>query len=377
MDSITFPKTFVSLPNLEDTIRMLIEFISEKTDVALNWPKHSASGDDPSIQSEPKAGPVISFSEDIKVLELTRDAMLKPKTKSAQSTKILHSTPKSQVAPKAVASVPYAKKSLPPVFRNTSNSEHIQQSKRKTTQTNQAGSKYQSVKPTADSVSDLGVSALVSSESEESNSGNEEGDWLDPSPPSRPLKKVPRSDVCLKKYVCRNGLILTPPGSRCNTPSSFRTPSSEDENSQAQIIEQSNSLQELEEENSFFKEQLNQSLIDYEDMKAEYERELVEKDELKKSLREQNPLVLAQTLRESVLLLDTALANLPSNSRQSVAVSAANSAAPSRSMVKLHEDYTTIIDPSALKLAMSYGKSGNTTKEMGKMVATIMEAFWD
>ncbi|KZS03114.1 Uncharacterized protein APZ42_034224 [Daphnia magna] len=64
MDSITFPKTFVSLPNLEDTIRMLIEFISEKTDVALNWPKHSASGDDPSIQSELKAGPVISFSGD-------------------------------------------------------------------------------------------------------------------------------------------------------------------------------------------------------------------------------------------------------------------------------------------------------------------------
>lgn len=35
MDSISFPKTFVSLPNLEDTIRMLEEFISEKTDVTL------------------------------------------------------------------------------------------------------------------------------------------------------------------------------------------------------------------------------------------------------------------------------------------------------------------------------------------------------
>ena len=35
MDSIAFPKTFVSLPNLEDKIRMLKEFISEKTDVAL------------------------------------------------------------------------------------------------------------------------------------------------------------------------------------------------------------------------------------------------------------------------------------------------------------------------------------------------------
>lgn len=133
--------------------------------------------------------------------------------------------------------------------------EHIQQSKRKTKQTNPAGSKDQSVKPTADSVSDLGVSALVSSESEESNSGNEEGDWLAPSPPSRPPNKVPRSDVVIFQFVfiitdmitdlsllqvhCigsasksngavhRNGLILTPPGSRCNTPSSFRTPSSE------------------------------------------------------------------------------------------------------------------------------------------------------
>ncbi|KAI9560553.1 hypothetical protein GHT06_011495 [Daphnia sinensis] len=261
-------------------------------------------------------------SENIKVLELTRDAMLKPKSKSVRSTKILHSTPKSQVASKAVASVPYAKKSLPPVFGNTSNSEHIQQSKRNTKQTNPAGSKDQSVKPTADSDSDLGVSALVSSESEESNS---EGDWLAPSPPSRPPNKVPRSDVvhCIGSAsksngaVHRNGLILTPPGSRCNTPSSFRTPSSEvlndeasslndincqyDENSQAQIIEQSNSLQDLEEENSFFKEHLNQSVIDYEDMKAEYGKKLVEKDEVIKSLREHNPLVLAQSRAKTYL----------------------------------------------------------------------------
>ncbi|EFX64212.1 hypothetical protein DAPPUDRAFT_305150 [Daphnia pulex] len=100
MDSIVFPKTFVSLPNLEDKIRMLKEFISGKTDVALKFPKHSASGEDPSIQLELRAGHVISFSEDMKVLELTRDAMIKPKSKSARSTKILHSTPKSQVAPK-------------------------------------------------------------------------------------------------------------------------------------------------------------------------------------------------------------------------------------------------------------------------------------
>ncbi len=59
---------------------------------------------------------------------------------------------------------------------------------------------------------------------------------------------------------------------------------SNEENSQeAQIIGQSNSLQDIEEENSFFKEQLNQSLIDYEHMKAEYERKLHEKDELIKS----------------------------------------------------------------------------------------------
>ena len=58
---------------------------------------------------------------------------------------------------------------------------------------------------------------------------------------------------------------------------------------------QSNSLQDIEEENSFFKEQLNQSLIDYEHMKAEYERKLHEKDELIRSLRDDNPLVLAQS----------------------------------------------------------------------------------
>jgi hypothetical protein len=61
-------------------------------------------------------------TEDIEVLELTRDAMIKPKSKSARSTKILHSTPKSQVAPKPVASVSYAKKGLPPTVGNTSNS---------------------------------------------------------------------------------------------------------------------------------------------------------------------------------------------------------------------------------------------------------------
>lgn len=68
-----------------------------------------------------------------------------------------------------------------------------------------------------------------------------------------------------------------------------------DENSQeAQILEHSNSLQELAEQNTFYKEQMNQSLIDYESMKAEYEVKLNEKDELIKSLRENNPLVLAQ-----------------------------------------------------------------------------------
>ena len=34
MDSIAFPKTFVSLPN-EDKIHMLKEFISDKTGIAL------------------------------------------------------------------------------------------------------------------------------------------------------------------------------------------------------------------------------------------------------------------------------------------------------------------------------------------------------
>jgi hypothetical protein len=63
-----------------------------------------------------------------------------------------------------------------------------------------------------------------------------------------------------------------------------------------------------------------------------------------------------------VLLLDTALANLPSNSRQSVAANAANSAAPLRPMVKLHQDYNTMIDPSSLRLAISYGKSGTTKR---------------
>lgn len=67
-----------------------------------------------------------------------------------------------------------------------------------------------------------------------------------------------------------------------------------DENSQ-DLIEQSNSLQELLKENSFFKEHLNQSVIDYEEMKAEYEGKLAEKDEIIKSLREHNPLVLAQS----------------------------------------------------------------------------------
>jgi hypothetical protein len=110
-----------------------------------SFPKHSASGEDPSIQFELRAGHVITFSggciveldvishalsnqcffiltEDMEVLEITRDAMMKSKPKSARSTKILHSTPKSQVAPKPVASVSYAKKSLPPTVGNTSNS---------------------------------------------------------------------------------------------------------------------------------------------------------------------------------------------------------------------------------------------------------------
>jgi hypothetical protein len=61
-------------------------------------------------------------TEDKRVLEITRDAMLKTKTKSARSKKILKSsTPKSQVVPTAIVSVPCARKSLPPVFGNTSN----------------------------------------------------------------------------------------------------------------------------------------------------------------------------------------------------------------------------------------------------------------
>jgi len=61
-------------------------------------------------------------TEDKRLLEITRDAMLKTKTKSAWSKKILKSsTPKSQVVPKAIVSVPCARKSLPPVFGNTSN----------------------------------------------------------------------------------------------------------------------------------------------------------------------------------------------------------------------------------------------------------------
>ncbi|XP_046650722.1 uncharacterized protein LOC124341819 [Daphnia pulicaria] len=297
---------------------MLKEFISGKTDVALKFPKHSASGEDPSIQLELRAGHVISFSEDIEVLELTRDAMIKPKSKSARSTKILHSTPKSQVAPKAFASVSYAKKSLPPTVGNTSNSEPIDNNKRKTTKTNPSRSKDQAIKPTADEVSDLGVCALQSSESEESDSGNEEEDWLAPSPPPRTHNKIPRTDVdrciggsassngAVHSVVHRNEIIRTPPVSRCNTPSSFRTPSreefskdlqslnneashlddsncNEEKSQEAQIIGQSNSLQNIEEENYFFKEQLNQSLIDYEHMKAEYERKLHEKEELIKS----------------------------------------------------------------------------------------------
>ncbi|XP_046461112.1 uncharacterized protein LOC124207610 isoform X3 [Daphnia pulex] len=237
MDSIVFPKTFVSLPNLEDKIRMLKEFISGKTDVALNFPKHSVSGEDPSIQLELRAGHVITFS-DMEVLEITRDAMMKSKPKSARSTKILHSTPKSQVAPKPVASVSYAKKSLPPTVGDTSNSEPIDNNKRKTTKRNPSRSKdqpiHQAIKPTADEVSDLGVSALPSSESEESDSGNEEVDWLAPSPRTR--NKIPRTDVdrciggsassngAVHSAVHRNEVILTPPVSRCNTPSSFRTP---------------------------------------------------------------------------------------------------------------------------------------------------------
>ena len=79
--------------------------------------------------------------------------------------------------------------------------EPIDNNKRKTTKTNPSRSKDQAIKPTADEVSDLGVSALPSSESEESDSGNEEVDWLAPSPPPRTRKKIPRTDVVIIKSV--------------------------------------------------------------------------------------------------------------------------------------------------------------------------------
>ena len=61
------------------------------------------------------------------------------------------------------------------------------------------------------------------------------------------------------------------------------------------------------------------------------------------------------------MLLDKALGNLPADSRQPVAANSSNRAAALR-MVKLHEDYNTMIDPTALRLAMSHGLSGTTTK---------------
>jgi hypothetical protein len=79
--------------------------------------------------------------------------------------------------------------------------EPIDNNKRKTTKTNPSRSKDQAIKPTADEVSDLGVSALPSSESEESDSGNEEVDWLAPSPPPRTRNKIPRTDVVIIKSV--------------------------------------------------------------------------------------------------------------------------------------------------------------------------------
>ena len=66
---------------------------------------------------------------------------------------------------------------------------------------NPARSKDQSIKPTSDEVSYLGVSALVSSKGEESNSGNEEVYWLAPSPTFRPRNKVPRTDVVIIQFV--------------------------------------------------------------------------------------------------------------------------------------------------------------------------------
>lgn len=81
--------------------------------------------------------------------------------------------------------------------------EPIDNNKRKTTKRNPSRSKdqpiHQASKPTAVEVSDLGVSALPSSESEESDSGNEEVDWLAPSPRTR--NKIPRTDVVIIKSV--------------------------------------------------------------------------------------------------------------------------------------------------------------------------------
>jgi hypothetical protein len=65
-------------------------------------------------------------------------------------------------------------------------------------------SKDQAIKPTADEVSDLGVCALQSSESEELDSGNEEVDWL-ASSPSRTRNKISRTDVVIIQSV----LIIT------------------------------------------------------------------------------------------------------------------------------------------------------------------------
>jgi hypothetical protein len=79
--------------------------------------------------------------------------------------------------------------------------ESIHQSKKKTTKSNPARSKDQSIKPTSDEVSYLGVSALVSSKGEESNSGNEEIYWLAQSPTFRPRNKVPRTDVVIIQFV--------------------------------------------------------------------------------------------------------------------------------------------------------------------------------
>jgi hypothetical protein len=83
--------------------------------------------------------------------------------------------------------------------------ESIHQSKKKTTKSNPARSKDQSIKPTSDEVSYLGVSALVSSKGEESKSGNEEVYWLAPASPFRPRKKVPRTDVVIIQFLfCYN-----------------------------------------------------------------------------------------------------------------------------------------------------------------------------